>query len=153
MNIKKGLSWIAILFIVFALAGCSASNKQYASEKPAIEQLVNDYFPTAYNIDYKTWTGEEELAYLTPEQADKMKKELAEFKDSFTTNQLTQTLDNLEIENVIVDSETTGSAFCTIQVSGSDNGSSFSQKIEYHLQVQKIDGRWLISELKVQKVE
>lgn len=151
MNIKKGLSWIIIVFIVFALAGCSAS--QHDSEKAAIESLTKDYLATAYNIDYKTWTGEEELAFLAPDQASSMKEQLAEFKESFTVNQLTQTLDNLTIEHIAVNSDTEGSAFCIFEVSGSDNGAPYSQKIDSLIKVQKIDGQWLIADFKVQKVE
>lgn len=153
MNKKKRWLWVALLFILVAFTGCMGSDDQYAPDKAAIETLVNDYFTAAFNIDYTTWTGENELPYLTPDQAKIMEGRFADFKQSFIDNRLTQELDSVEIIRVNIETETSGNVYCIIKVSGHDNGSAYRETIEYSMPVKKIGGQWLIDDFKIQSIE
>jgi len=150
---KKGLLWIALLFSVLAFTGCMGSDDQYAPDKAAIETLVNDYFTTAFNIDYTTWTGEDELPFLTPDRAKIMQGLFADFKQSFIDNQLTQEVDAVEIIRVNIETETSGNVYCIVKVSGYDNGSAYRETIEYSIPVKKIEGKWLLDDFKIQSIE
>ncbi|MEL1136302.1 hypothetical protein AAC978_14065 [Desulfitobacterium sp. THU1] len=142
---------MTLLILTVALTGCnSGSTTTLETEKPAIEQLMKDYFEASQTLDYKTWTGENELQYTTPELSQQLKETFPLYKTSFTEKQLVEKLDSLVIDEISLKTETTGYVVCLVQASGEESGTPFTQKSKYFLEIQKTDGKWLISKYVVQ---
>ncbi|MGE4272741.1 MAG: hypothetical protein AB7E31_07730 [Desulfitobacterium sp.] len=142
---------MTILLVTVALAGCnSESSTTLETEKPAIEQLMKDYFEASQTLDYRTWTGDNELQYTTPELSQQLKETFPGYKASFTEKQLVEKLDSLVIDEISLKTETTGYVVCLVQASGEESGTPFTQKSKYFLEIQKTDGKWLISKYVVQ---
>lgn len=140
---------MALLILALALTGCGvtqpASGTVQDKEKAAIEKMVNEYETASFTIDYKTWTGDNTLEFYTPEARPQFKTQNEKMKAYFQEDQLTEKLDELNIKSIDVASDTSATATYELVASGTAQGKSGVEKSNVNLELQKVDGKWLIN--------
>lgn len=143
---KKAIFILLSLMMLLIVAGCntsSVSNAQSIGGNSA-EDVLNKYAEAWANINYKTFTGEEILPYMTREGGKNWLENLSpKYFDVYKQQKIVREFTKVEIKDLQVKDDS-ASAVLTVYSLQKEPGEKNCVDLPVKVFLKKIDSKWFV---------
>lgn len=148
MSMKRIVCFLLAAAFVIFFAGCAKSEIDIQSSGgSSVDDVLEKYAAAFANIDYKTFSGNEVLPYMTEEWGKKWRNELSsQYVDAYKKNKFVREFTSVDISNVQVDGNT---ATATIIINSSQKEPSVKEcsNPPEKVSLKKVDEKWFIDNI------
>lgn len=145
------LLFLLVTVMIITLTVCSESkNTNNSSGGDTVEEALEDYAAAFGDIDYKTFSGEEVLPFMTEEAGERWLDILApRYKDLYTKYKLVREFTNVEISGIQVQDKTASAVIVINSIQKSPDVKE-CKSVPEKVFLKRMNGKWLIDDIRKQ---